>query len=64
MLRKVSEIYDWIGFAGVGKYNEFDQLRIAGIRHADLKGSPSAERTSTPAAWPTSTPRSRPGLHP
>lgn len=38
MLRKISEIYDRIGFAGVGKYNEFDQLRIAGVRHADLKG--------------------------
>ncbi|MCP4436253.1 MAG: proteasome subunit alpha [Actinomycetia bacterium] len=38
MLHKVSEIYDRIAFAGVGKYNEFDQLRIAGIRHADLKG--------------------------
>ncbi len=37
-LHKVSEIYDRIGFAAVGKYNEFDQLRIAGIRHADLKG--------------------------
>jgi proteasome alpha subunit len=37
-LRKVSEIYDRIAFAGVGRYNEFDQLRIAGIRHADLKG--------------------------
>jgi proteasome alpha subunit len=37
-LRKVSEIYDRIAFAGVGKYNEFDQLRIAGVRHADLKG--------------------------
>ncbi|MCP4226391.1 MAG: proteasome subunit alpha [Actinomycetia bacterium] len=37
-LRKVSEIYDRIGFAGVGRYNEYDQLRIAGIRHADLKG--------------------------
>jgi proteasome alpha subunit len=37
-LRKVSEIYDRIGFGGVGKYNEFDQLRVAGIRHADLKG--------------------------
>ncbi len=37
-LHKVSEIYDRIGFAGVGKYNEFDQLRISGIRHADLKG--------------------------
>ena len=37
-LRKVSEIYDRIAFAGVGKYNEFDQLRIAGVRAADLKG--------------------------
>src|SRR4051812_19725124 len=37
-LRKVSEIYDRIAFAGVGKYNEFDSLRIAGVRHADLKG--------------------------
>ena len=37
-LRKVSEIYDHIAFAGVGKYNEFDQLRIAGIRHADMRG--------------------------
>ena len=37
-LRKVSEIYDRIAFAGAGKYNEFDQLRIAGVRHADLKG--------------------------
>ena len=37
-LHKVSEIYDRIAFAGVGKYNEFDSLRQAGIRHADLKG--------------------------
>ncbi|MFP3906625.1 MAG: proteasome subunit alpha [Acidimicrobiales bacterium] len=37
-LRKISEIHDRIAFAGVGKYNEFDQLRIAGVRHADLKG--------------------------
>ena len=37
-LRKISEIYDRIAFAGVGKYNEYDQLRIAGVRHADLKG--------------------------
>ena len=37
-LHKVSEIYDRIAFAGVGRFNEFDQLRIAGIRHADLKG--------------------------
>jgi proteasome alpha subunit len=37
-LRKVSEIYDRIAFGGVGRYNEFDQLRIAGVRAADLKG--------------------------
>jgi proteasome alpha subunit len=37
-MRKLAEIYDRIAFAGVGKFNEFDQLRIAGIRHADLKG--------------------------
>lgn len=37
-LRKVSEIYDRIAFAGVGKYNEYDQLRVAGVRAADLKG--------------------------
>jgi proteasome alpha subunit len=37
-LRKISEIYDRMAFAGVGRYNEYDQLRIAGIRHADIKG--------------------------
>jgi len=37
-LHKVSEIYDRIAFAGVGRYNEFDSLRIAGVRAADLKG--------------------------
>lgn len=37
-LHKISEIYDRIAFAGVGKYNEYDQLRVAGIRHADTKG--------------------------
>jgi proteasome alpha subunit len=37
-LRKVSEIYDRIAFAGAGRYNEYDRLRIAGVRHADLKG--------------------------
>jgi proteasome alpha subunit len=37
-LHKVSEIYDRIAFAGAGRYSEYDQLRIAGIRHADLKG--------------------------
>jgi proteasome alpha subunit len=37
-LFKISEIYDRIAFAGVGKYNEFEMLKIAGVRHADLKG--------------------------
>jgi proteasome alpha subunit len=37
-LTKISEIYDRIAFAGVGKYNEFESLRVAGIRHADVKG--------------------------
>src|SRR6266508_3307903 len=37
-LRKISEIYDRIAFAGVGRYNEYDQLRVAGVRAADLKG--------------------------
>ncbi len=37
-LHKVSEMYDRIGFAAVGKYNEFEVLRVAGIRLADLRG--------------------------
>jgi proteasome alpha subunit len=37
-LRKVSEIYDRIGFAAVGRYNEFENLRRAGVRMADLNG--------------------------
>jgi proteasome alpha subunit len=37
-LNKLSEIYDRIAFAGVGKYSEFENLRKAGIRYADLKG--------------------------
>ena len=37
-LHKVSEIYDRIAFAGVGRYNEFDTLRRAGVQHADIKG--------------------------
>jgi proteasome alpha subunit len=37
-LHKISEIYDRIAFGGVGKYNEYDQLRVAGVRHADTKG--------------------------
>lgn len=37
-LRKISEIYDRIAFAAVGKYNEFENLRVAGVRYADLRG--------------------------
>jgi proteasome alpha subunit len=37
-LHKISEIYDRIAFAGVGKFNEFEQLRIGGIRLVDMKG--------------------------
>jgi proteasome alpha subunit len=37
-LHKVSEIYDRIGFAAVGRYSEFENLRTAGIKHADLRG--------------------------
>jgi proteasome alpha subunit len=37
-LHKISEIYDRIAFAGVGRYSEFEDLRIAGVRLADLRG--------------------------
>ncbi len=37
-LHKISEIYDRIGFAAVGRYNEFENLRIAGVRLADMRG--------------------------
>jgi proteasome alpha subunit len=38
MLHKLSEIYDRVAFAGVGKYDEYERLRILGIRQAELKG--------------------------
>jgi proteasome alpha subunit len=47
-LHKVSEIYDRIGFAAVGRYNEFENLRTAGIRYADLRGY-SYDRTDVTA---------------
>src|SRR6186713_613626 len=37
-LHKVSEIYDRIAFAAVGRYNEFENLRAAGVRLADMRG--------------------------
>ena len=64
-LRKVSEIYDRIAFAGVGKYNEFDQLRIAGVRHADLKGySFSREDVDARSLANAVRPDARARLHP
>lgn len=46
-LHKVSEIYDRIGFAAVGRYNEFENLRMAGIRMADLRGYSNDRRDVT-----------------
>ncbi len=37
-LHKISEIYDRIAFAAVGRYNEFENLRVAGVRYADMRG--------------------------
>lgn len=37
-LHKIGEIYDKIAFAAVGKYNEFESLRQAGVRYADIRG--------------------------
>jgi proteasome alpha subunit len=37
-LHKIAEIYDEVAFAGVGRFNEFETLRVAGIRYADVKG--------------------------
>ncbi len=47
-LHKISEIYDRIAFAAVGKYNEFENLRVAGVRFADLRGY-SYDRTDVTA---------------
>jgi proteasome alpha subunit len=49
-LHKVSEIYDRIGFAATGRYNEFENLRTAGIRLADVRGF-SYDRRDVTARW-------------
>ena len=49
-LHKTSEIYDRIGFAAVGKYNEFESMRVAGIRLADVKGYQYAREDVTAKA--------------
>src|SRR3712207_5506539 len=47
-LHKISEIYDRVAFAATGKYNEFENLRVAGVRYADLRGY-SYDRTDVTA---------------
>jgi proteasome alpha subunit len=47
-LHKISEIYDRIAFAATGRYNEFENLRVAGVRYADLRGY-SYDRTDVTA---------------
>ncbi len=49
-LHKVSEIYDRIGFAAVGRYNEYENLRSAGVRMCDLRGYSYARRDVTARA--------------
>ncbi|WP_030155912.1 proteasome subunit alpha [Glycomyces sp. NRRL B-16210] len=49
-LHKVYELYDRIGFAAVGKYNEFENLRTAGVRMADLRGYSYDRRDVTAAS--------------
>ncbi len=43
-LHKVGEIYDRIGFAAAGRYNEYENLRVAGVRYADLRGYSNSRR--------------------
>ena len=49
-LHKVGELYDRIAFAAVGKYNEFENLRIAGVRLADMRGYSYAREDVTAKA--------------
>jgi proteasome alpha subunit len=63
-LHKISEIYDRVAFAGVGKYSEFEELRIAGIRSRTSVAISTGVRTSRLATWPTRTPRRSPPSSP
>jgi proteasome alpha subunit len=56
-LHKVSEIYDRIAFAAVGKYNEFENLRVAGVGMPTCAATPTTARMSPPVGWPTPTRR-------
>ncbi len=60
-LHKISEIYDRIAFAAVGKYNEFENLRVAGVRLADLRGY-SYDRDRCDRSWPGERLRANPWL--
>ena len=64
-LHKIGEIYDRIAFAAVGKYNEFENLRVAGVRYADLRGY-SYDRSDVTARGSRQRLRAdaRDGLHP
>ena len=63
-LHKISEIYDRIGFAAVGKYNEFENLRVAGVRYADLRGySYDREDVERPGPGQRLRPDARHGVH-
>lgn len=46
-LQKVSELYDRVGFAAVGRFNEFDNLRRGGIQLADTQGYAYSRRDVT-----------------
>lgn len=46
-LQKVSELYDRVGFAAVGRFNEFNNLRSGGIRFADTQGYAYSRRDVT-----------------
>ena len=64
-LHKISEIYDRIAFAAVGKYNEFENLRVAGVRYADLRGLLlRPQRRDGPRSGQRLRPDPRHGLHP
>ena len=63
-LQKISEIYDRIAFAAVGLYSEYQLLRMAGVRHADLKGySYSREDVSAQGARDRVLADAAPDLH-
>ncbi|GAB3898463.1 hypothetical protein GCM10027612_56580 [Microbispora bryophytorum subsp. camponoti] len=55
-LHKISEIYDRIGFAAVGRYNEFESLRLAASATRTSTATRSTAPTSPAAAWRTCTP--------